>query len=334
MTLSSIRQLSKEQEHALQVLRDGKRFMLVGHMRPDGDCIGAQGALARGLESLGKQVFIVNPDQPGSEFGYIYEECNFAVFNGVDLPEHDVTVILDFNELSRTGAMSEVIEGMNSLKLVIDHHPHDGQAWWDAAYVDVSASATGLLVWRILGELGVVPDAEVAASVFTSMVTDTGWFRYSNTDAETMQAAASILDLGINPSKVYAAVYQQRPASEPAGIAALLNRVEFHADERLALVAQPADCYSAIHGTDPDPVLDIMRSVKSVEVVLFVRELDKDSCKLSARSKSDYNVNQLARQFGGGGHVKASGATIQGDLESVKARLVEAALKGFVQDVK
>ena len=180
--------------------------------------------------------------------------------------------------------------------------------------------------------LTVVPDADAAASVFTSMVTDTGWFRYSNTDAETMQAAASILERGINPSQVYDAVYQQKPASEPAGIAALLARVEFHADNRLALVAQPADCYSATHGTDPDPVLDILRSVKSVEVVLFVREMDQGHCKLSARSKSDYNVNQLARQFGGGGHVKASGATIEGDLASVKARLVEAAIQGFEQD--
>jgi len=329
MTTALTRQLTPDQKHALDVLRAGESFMLVGHMRPDGDCIGAQGALARGLASLGKRVFIINPDQPGEEFQYVYEGCDFRVFDGESLPAHGVTVILDFNELSRTGAMAEAIAATDSKKLVIDHHPFEGEPWWDASYVDISASATGVLAWRILKQLGVEPDAGSAASVFTSMVTDTGWFRYSNTDSETMQTAADTLKQGINPAQVYNAVYQQKPATEPAGIAALLNRIEFYGEDRLAVIAQPADCFSAKAGTDPDPVLDILRSVKTVEVVLFVRELGQGICKLSARSKTDYNVNALARQFGGGGHVKASGATIKGDLTEVKNRLVAAALEGF-----
>ncbi len=319
--------LDAEQERALALLRAGQSFLLVGHVRPDGDCLGSQGALARGLQALGKRVAILNADPPEPAFDYLTRELPYGVYAGGALPEHDVVALLDFNELSRTGPMSAALASAPSKKLVIDHHPYAGRPWWDACFVDVSASATGLLVWRILAALGAPPDALVARAVFTSLVTDTGWFRYSNTDAETLALASELVTLGAQPSALYGQLFQRRPAGEPRALAAVLARLEYFAGGRLAVVHQPLGNGGAPGLDDGDPVLDLLRAVGSVEVVLYLRETESGSCKLSARSKTSFDVNQLARRFGGGGHVKAAGATIAGPLPEVRARLIAAALE-------
>jgi phosphoesterase RecJ-like protein len=316
-----------EQQRALELLRSGQRFLLVGHVRPDGDVLGGQGALARGLQGLGKEVTIVNADPPGSAFDYLTRELPYRVYAGGALPEHDVVALLDFNELSRTGPMEAALRRAPSKKLVVDHHPYEGEPWWDAAFVDVSASATGMLVWRILRALEAPVDAVVARAVFTSLVADTGWFRYSNTDAETLRVAGEMVALGADPDRIFDALYQQRPAAEPRALAAVLARLEYPAGGRLAVVGQPLDNAGAPALDDGDPLLDVVRSVGAVEVVLYLRETEPGICKLSARSKTAFDVNRLARRFGGGGHAKAAGATIAGGLEDVKARVSAAAVE-------
>jgi bifunctional oligoribonuclease and PAP phosphatase NrnA len=327
--MTSQTNLEPEKVRALDLLARGQRFLLCGHMRPDGDCIGAQAALCRVLESLGKTVFIVNPDPPEGRFEYLARDVRYRTFTGGDLPAHDVAVMLDFAELSRTGAMEEPLRKHTSKKVVVDHHIHHGTVWWDECYVDVRASATGVLVRRIARELGAALDVVAARGVFTSLVTDTGWFKYSNTDAETLAVAGEMIGLGVDPSALYGAIYQSRSHRHPEYVQKLLSRLEYFADNRLAVVDQPLADAIDPNLVDSDEVLDILRSVRSVEVVLFLREVSGGTVKLSARSKSDYDVNALARRFGGGGHKKASGATIQGALTDVRAQVVAAALEGF-----
>jgi len=320
--------LAPAQLRALDLLRRARRFVITGHMRPDGDCIGAEAALSRVLESLGKQVWIINPDPPEARFEYLSRECRYRTFQG-DLPAHDVSVLLDFCELERTGLMAPVFAKHASKKIVIDHHLHHGSAWWDEAFVDTSAAATGLLVYRIARALDASIDAIAARGVFTSLVTDTGWFKYSNTDAETLAIAGEMVQLGASPSAIFNALYQQRSHLHPPFVGRLLARTEYLAERRLAFVDQPLSEFEASEHADTDEVLDALRSVKSVELVLYLRELKDGTCKLSARSKSDYDVNALARKFGGGGHKKASGATISGRLDEVRPRVLAAAIEGF-----
>jgi phosphoesterase RecJ-like protein len=322
-------QSASERARALELLARGRRFVLSGHQRPDGDCLGAQAALASLLVDQGREVWIYNPDPPEKRFAYLGEKVPQRAFTGGDLPVHDVTVLLDFSELSRTGPLASKLEAQASKKLVVDHHIHQGTPWWDACYVDVGASATGLLVRRIARELGWQLDRAAALGVFTSLVTDTGWFKYSNTDAETLAVAAEMLGLGVEPARLFDQLFQQRTRHHPAYIGKLLARTEFLAEGRLAVVDQPLAESVDPDLVDSDELLDILRSVGSVEVVLFLREIQNGSCKLSARSKSAYDVHALARRFGGGGHKKASGATIPGKLADVRAQLVAAALEGF-----
>jgi phosphoesterase RecJ-like protein len=321
--------LEPAQLRALELLRRGRRFLIVGHMRPDGDCIGAQAALSRVLEGLGKEVWIVNPDPPEARYQYLSSDCRYRTFQGGDLPAHDVAVLLDFSELARCGTMAPVIARAPSKKLVVDHHVHSGESWWDEAFVDSGASATGLLVHRIARALGAALDVVAARGVFTSLVTDTGWFKYSNTDAESLALAGEMVRLGVNPAEIYNALYQQRSRMHPPVVGRLLARVEYFADGRLAYVDQPASEADSSEHADTDEVLDVLRSVRTVEVVLYLRELKDGTCKLSARSKTSYDVHALARKLGGGGHKKAAGATVTGALAEVRTRVLAAALEGF-----
>jgi bifunctional oligoribonuclease and PAP phosphatase NrnA len=317
------------QKAALDLLLEGRRFLLTGHVRPDGDCIGAEAALASLLAALDKDVWIINPDPAEPQFDYLAREFHYGSYDGGDLPQHDVAVLLDCSELSRCGRLADAIEGVASQKLVIDHHIHHGGAWWDQAYVDTTASATGLLIHRIARQLGVELDKPGAEGVFTSIVTDTGWFKYSNTDAETLSVAGDLVARGVDPDALYRAIYQRKRRSHPLETGKVLASTEYFADDRLAVVCLPRENGKASAALEGDDILDLLRSVQSVEVVLSLRELASGEVKLSARSKTDYNVNALAREFGGGGHRKASGATIEGALDEVKSRLVEAATRGF-----
>jgi len=332
MTTTSTPSVQADRERALDLLRTRSRFLLVGHVRPDGDCVGAQAALARVLLRLGKEVVVLNPDDPGPALGFLTERLPFRVNGGQGVPPHDVCVLLDINELSRCGALEKPLAEASSKKVVIDHHPHDGEPWWDAAFVDVTASATGLLVWRIARTLEVEPDELIAAAVMTSLVTDTGWFKYSNTDGETMEIAAHAVRLGVDLNDLYGRLYQRKGKDEPLAVGEVLSRLEYFADGRLAVVDHPLRLGRGLQLQDSDPVLDIVRSVETVEVVLYLREIEAGLCKLSARSKTDFDVNRLARLFGGGGHAKASGATIKGNLGEVRSRLVDAATEMFQHD--
>ncbi|MFM7282691.1 MAG: DHH family phosphoesterase, partial [Planctomycetia bacterium] len=199
-----------EQQQALELLRNGRRFLLTGHQRPDGDVLGAQTALGNLLLAMGREVVIVNPDPAERRYDYLEGPLRLGAWDGGALPEHDVCVMLDFSELSRTAGMAPLIQSAPSKKLVIDHHLHHGAVWWDAAYVDVRASATGLLVHRIARELRVELPGPAMVGVFTSLVTDTGWFKYSNTDAETLRVAGEALQAGVPASLIYDRLFQQR----------------------------------------------------------------------------------------------------------------------------
>ena len=318
--------LTEADQAALDLIQSSQRFLLTGHVRPDGDCIGAQAALYGLLLSLGKEVRIVNSHQPESQFDYLSEEIPFEADDGGALPDHDVAVLLDCSELSRTQELEPRLRSASSKKLVIDHHILPDRPWWDAAFVDTSASATGLLVYRIAQHLGVELSTVGRMGVFTSLVSDTGWFKYSNTDGETLRVAGEIVGNDLQVEKIFGAIYQRKPADHPQAVSQALSGLEYHAQGRLATLCVPLLPDGRAPELDSEDALDLVRSVEQVDVVLFLRAMPSGLCKLSARSKGAFDVNRLARGFGGGGHAKASGATLSMELEEAKAQLVAAAI--------
>jgi len=317
------------QAAAVRLLVDARALLLTGHERPDGDCVGSQAALARVLAARGQRVIVINADPPDPTFAELSEGLDFRVDDGSPLPDHDVVVMLDGGELSRTGALAARLEASDAKKVVVDHHLHDGDAWWDEAFVDTSASATGVLVRRIAAALDVPIDPAAARALFTTLVTDTGWFKYSNTDVETLGIAAEAVGLGVRPAEIYADLFQRQRSDHPRSLAAALARTTYYAEGRLVLVDVPAAESGEAFDFDSDAALDVVRAVEVVEVAIVLREISGGRCKVSARSKGAYDVQRLCSGFGGGGHAKAAGATLDVGLDAAREQVVTRALSQF-----
>ena len=320
--------ITAAQQSALDLLRQSERVLLTGHERPDGDCVGSQVALARCLEALGRSARIVLPDPIEPRHAFLVEGVELEVWNGGELFEHDLCVLLDASDLGRTGPLAPALAAAPSRKLVVDHHvSHGGHV--HAAFHDATCAATGLLVRRIAHALGAPLDRIAARALFASLVTDTGWFRHPNSDPESFDAARELVALGALPHEIHERLHQGRSAGHPALVAAALSSVEYRLDGRLALMLVGGAAGTRLDAQAVEDALDLVRSVGTVEVVLLAREARAGEWRLSARSKTAFDVSELALHFGGGGHARASGATLAGSADEVRERLAAAAVPGL-----
>jgi phosphoesterase RecJ-like protein len=313
-----------------EILRSARGVLVSGHVRPDGDCLGSQAALYHLLRALGKDVSVVNPDPLSPRYAFLGEETPFGAYDGArtegGVPPYDALVVCDVSTLERTGPLAPILRARAAPRLVIDHHVPDSRESWDATYIDEDAPATGLLVWRLARRLGVSLPLPALRGVFVAVVTDTGWFRYSNTTQEALAVAAELVEGGVDAAALYRHLFQQFPAEWPRGVATLLSSLRYRADGRLAVVSADRAALRAAGAPsfdEADEVLDLLRAVGTVEVVLVFREMADGRVKAALRSKGDFDVNRLARAHGGGGHKKAAGFDVPGPFADSVARVEE-----------
>jgi phosphoesterase RecJ-like protein len=309
------------------LLRQQQRFLLTGHENPDGDCIGAQTALFHLLTALGKTVHIVNPDPVGPSFDFLQAHTPFGHVRGDEpLPDFDVAILLDCAQLSRVGALGKRIAAAGKTIAVIDHHVGSENGDGSVAYVDAQAAATGALVRRLFAELGVPLTAPAAEGVFVSLVSDTGWFKYSNADAEVFAMASELVAAGVDGSRIYDALYRRNHPDSVSVLADALRRSRLLLGGKLALVT--LDKWMMERSTridfDTDAVLDPLRSIDGIEVVAMLKERFDGAVKCSMRARADVDVQAIVAQFGGGGHKKAAGVTLSMTLAEAEAAIESA----------
>lgn len=308
--------------------------MLTGHENPDGDCLGAEVALFHLLKALGKKVSIVNPDPIGHPFEFLLQHTPFSHSSAESsLPPFEVAVLLDCCQLSRTGALGPRLRSSSATVAVIDHHVGSDHGDGTVCFVDPKAAATGALVRRLYRAFDVPLGKAAAEGVFLSLVMDTGWFRYSNTDVEVLSMAAEMLSVGVDSSRLYDLLYRRLHPETATMIAACLSRHELRLGGRLALVAldrSQVERASAID-FDTDFLIDPLRSLNGVEVVAIMKERFDGVVKVSLRAKGDVDVQRIASAFGGGGHKKAAGAAIPGGLGAAVPALEERVRQALLE---
>lgn len=318
------------------LLKSNQRFLLTGHENPDGDCLGAQVALFHLLTALGKQPVIVNPDPIGKSFAFLQRHTKFGHARGDDpLPAFDVVVLLDCAQLSRVGVLGQRLRHSSKPIAVIDHHVDSDKGDGSACYVDVTAAATGALVRRLFREFGVPLGPAAAEGVFLSLVADTGWFRYSNADAEVFAMASELVAAGVDASLVYDSLYRENHPDSAALLAEALQRHRLRLSGRLAIVTLDKVLMerAARVEFDTDAVLEPLRSLQGVEVVALLKERLDGTVKCSLRARRDIDVQAIVASFGGGGHKKAAGATLRMSLDAATAAIenrVQQALSSSV----
>lgn len=309
----------------LELISHERGFLLTGHEHPDGDCVGAQVALYHLLRQLGKDVRILNPDPLSRQFDFLQAHTPFTSYRRGDvLPRHDVVILLDCAELGRLNDLGVALRELGSTIAVIDHHVGSEAGDGAVHFVDSTAPATGALVFELYEHLRQPLSAAAAEGVFLSLVSDTGWFRYSNTDARVLSLAATLVEAGVDPSRTYDRLFRRNDRESVDLLAASLARCGFSLENRFAYACMDKLLMerAARLGFDTDPVLDPLRSVDTVEVVALLKERFDGSIKLSLRAKGDVDVQAIAAAFGGGGHRKAAGAVIEAPM-SQALRAVE-----------
>lgn len=297
-----------------ELLRAQQRFLLTGHENPDGDCLGVEAALYHLLKALGKQVSNVNPDPIGKAHDFLLQHTPFGHVRGDQpLPPFDVAVLLDCSQLSRVGHIGERLRASGKTIAVIDHHIGSDAGDGTVCYVDPKAAATGALVRHLYRLLDVPLNAAAAEGIFLSLVSDTGWFRYSNADAEVFAMASELVAAGVDGSAVYDRLYRRNHPDCAALLADALQRHRLRCGGRLAMVTLDKQLMERASRADfdTDAVLDPLRSLEGVEVVALIKERFDGGVKVSLRARADVDVQRVAAAFGGGGHKKAAGASIR-----------------------
>jgi phosphoesterase RecJ-like protein len=318
-------------ERLARELRAGRSIVLSTHINSDGDGCGSETALARMLMQRGMTVTIVNPTPWPAMFRFLLGDDVRMVEladGGADvMRKADAIVVLDIADLGRLGKLADVVRSLDVPKLVIDHHVPSDDPPSREMVSDTTACATGELVYDVASVLGFDITAAIANSLYVAIVTDTGGFRYSNTTPRCHAVAGQLLADGVNPEEMYQRIYASMPVGRLTLLREALGTLEVDPSYGLTWISVPAGALEQhnVRSEDLEGIAEHARSVVGTRMAIFFRDLGHNRVKMSFRTTRGVDANEFAHQFGGGGHVKAAGALVEGTLEGVQHRVIEAA---------
>jgi phosphoesterase RecJ-like protein len=318
----------------LEALRKSQTICLVGHVRPDGDSIGSQLALAEALEGAGKEVVCWNEDSTPNKLAFL--DSRERIRKPQPGRHFDCVVALDAASLERLGSAIDCIADRD-LFINIDHHLSNTR-FADINWISHRIPATGELVFRLIKEAGWPITPTIADCLFTAVSTDTGSFQYPSTRPTTYTVAGELVKRGANLAAICNEVYQSYPLSRVRLMQLILNRFKLTDHNRIAYFwLRPADFTRAgADSSDSEGLIDHIRAIEPVVVACLFEEIEPGVVRISMRSKSArVNVNDIAQKFNGGGHQAAAGARVEGPPLAVQRQVIKAiklALKSIPVD--
>jgi len=312
-----------EFEQIGQVLRSHQRFVILSHVRPDGDALGSELALGLSLKNLGKDVRIWNEEGMLEKYSFL-PRANLLTKPPAEPEDVDVVVALDTAIQNRLGNTVAAIKSAE-VWVNIDHHPSN-PGYGDLVYIDPSAPATGQIVFELLKTQNFPIDRDIATNLYVAISTDTGSFQYPNTTARTFEIAAELVRAGVNVGQISQRTYENYPRRRVELLRELLGTMRFDANDRVAsfkLSVATAKKLGVVP-EDNEGLIDHLRAIRGVIVAIFFEELSDGKVRVSMRSKNDQvNVCAICEKFGGGGHVLAAGARVKGTLAEVEKKILE-----------
>jgi phosphoesterase RecJ-like protein len=304
--------------------------VLTTHVNADGDGVGSEIALVHFLTALGKRVAIANPSPIPDRYAFLRDPvlaCDRTGDAVRALREADLFLVLDIADLGRLGHLGAPLAQRGIVTACVDHHLSPGTLPPGPRMVDAAAGATGELVYDLAATAGWPLPPQAAEALYVAMLTDTGGFRFSNTAPRVLRVAASLLEHGVHPERVYEQVYATAPVGRLRLTADVLNTLVVEPEIGLSWLTVPAGALERYGTTadDIDGLVEMARSVQGTRMALLFRPLASGNIKVSFRSVGALDVADFARTFGGGGHAKASGASLVGTLDEVQRTVLGAA---------
>ncbi|HEX9083454.1 MAG TPA: DHH family phosphoesterase [Gemmatimonadaceae bacterium] len=330
LDLLSVPQQRRESiERLAQELRAGRSVAVSTHINADGDGCGSETALSRLLGQMGIRSKIVNPTPWPEMYKFLLgADVKDASDQGAKgLKDADVLVVLDISDVKRLGVLAEAVRRLTIPKLVIDHHLPSDEPPSTLMVADTTACATGELIYDFATVLGLKVTPDIARALYVALLTDTGGFRFSNTTARCLSIAGQLIASGVEPEEMYGRLYASMPVGRLHLLRDALATLEVDPEygiSWISVAAGAAEQYG-LRSEDLEGIAEHPRSIGGTRLAVFFRDLGHDKVKVSLRSTGDVDVNKFAKQFAGGGHARAAGALIEGNLEFVRRKVIAAA---------
>jgi bifunctional oligoribonuclease and PAP phosphatase NrnA len=310
-------------DRILEILREHQTFCIVGHVRPDGDCIGSELGLAMALQNEGKKVTVWNEDSVPQKYKFLNAE------GMLEKPKRgekfDCVIATDCASFQRLGKAGECVAD-RKIFLNIDHHESNTR-YADVNWVSPRDASTGELIFRLLKVARWPITRPIADQLFTAISTDTGSFQYPTTRPGTFHAGAELVTRGANLAKICDEVYQSYPVSRAKLLKHVYSKFRLAENDRIAWfwLKKKDFTRTGAESDDTEGLIDHIRAIEPVVVACVFEELEPELTRISLRSKSDkVNVNEIAQEFGGGGHAAAAGARIAGTPLAVQRKVIGA----------
>jgi phosphoesterase RecJ-like protein len=306
-----------------RLLREHNRFAILSHVRPDGDALGCQIALALSLQQLGKEVRAWNEDGMLAKYSFL-PRAELLTKPPAAPEDVDVVIALDTAIQNRLGTAFGAVRSAK-MWINIDHHLSN-PGYGDLVYVDPTAPATGQIIFDLIKSQGFPFNREIAENLFAAISTDTGSFQYPKTSARTFEIAAQLVCTGIDVGRLNQQLYENYPRRRIELLRELLRTMRFESDGRVASFGLSLKTAAALQvlPEDNEGLIDHLRAIRGVIVAVFFEELSDGKVRVSMRSKTEaIDVCVICQKFGGGGHTLAAGARVRGTLAEVEQRVLE-----------
>jgi bifunctional oligoribonuclease and PAP phosphatase NrnA len=305
-----------------RILREHRRFAILGHVRPDGDALGSQLALALSLQALGKEVRVWNEDGMLEKYSFL-PRAELLTKPPSASEDFDVAIALDTAIQNRLGTALPAVRS-SKIWINIDHHMSN-PGYGDVVYVDSSAPATAEIIFRLIKSEGLPFNRDIAENLFAAISTDTGSFQYPKTSAHTFEIAAELIRTGLDVGRLSQLLYENYPRRRLELLRELLRTMRFQHEGQVASFSLTLKTAAelAVLPEDNEGLIDHLRAVHGVIVAVFFEELSDGKVRVSMRSKTEVvDVCAICQKFGGGGHMLAAGARVLGKLPEVEARVL------------
>lgn len=306
-----------------ELISEIKSVIILPHISADGDAIGSSLGMLYFMESIGKTARILMDEPIPDKYKFLDEKNSIEVFNADDEYQADVCIALDTGDIQRLGKRQIMFNCPGTWN--IDHHKTNTNFAVNN-YLDLDASSTGEIIYKIFKHFDVEIDFHTANALFTAISTDTGGLRYSNTTPDSMRFCADLLEKGINISEISHRVFDLTPYRQLLLKAVAIENMRFHFSGKLALITLKNKDYEFLEGKDEyfDGIVNIANNTEGVMVGVMMRETPSGEIKVNLRSATDQiDVADFANQNGGGGHIRAAGFSVDaGDYNKIYNNII------------
>ncbi len=319
-------------DRILDAIRSSETICVVGHVRPDGDCVGSQLGLSLALLNAGKKVTVWNQDTVPAKLAFL--DSRKLIEKPQKGQRFDCVIATDCASLERLGSVAECINE-RQIFINIDHHTSNTR-YADMNWIAAREPSTGELIFRLLKVANWPITPAISDCLFTAVSTDTGSFQYPTTRPATYHVAGELVKKGANLAKICDEVYQSYPLARVRLLRHVYNKFRLTHDNQIAYFWLKKADYTRTgsDSSDSEGLIDHIRAIEPVVVACIFEEVEPDLTRISLRSKSPkVDVNKVAQLFGGGGHPAAAGARVQGTPLSTQRRVVSALKKALNESV-